>query len=76
VVVSTLAVPCQLNLRLSNLALLLPMSGSIAMVRPVMAKTLPSRGAVLKMLLAARSPPAPGMCCTTRLGLPGRRRPM
>ena len=47
VVYSTLAVPIQLNWRASNLAFLLPRSGSIATVRPVIAKVVPSRGAVL-----------------------------
>jgi hypothetical protein len=47
VVYSTLAVPIQLNWRASNLAFLLPRSGSIATVRPVIANVVPSRGAVL-----------------------------
>jgi hypothetical protein len=67
-----LAVPIQLKARASNLAFLLPINGSIATVRPVMAKVVPSRGAVLAVLLAATSPPAPGTCCTMKFGLPGR----
>jgi hypothetical protein len=47
VVYSTLAVPIQLNRRPSNLALALPSSGSIAAVRPVIAKAVPSRVTVL-----------------------------
>jgi len=46
-VYSTLALPIQLNWRASNLAFLLPRSGSIATVRPVIANVVPSRGAVL-----------------------------
>ena len=41
------------------------------MSRAKCAIAVPSFGAVLAMKLTARSEPAPGMFCTTTLGLPG-----
>ena len=42
---------------------------SAAPCRPPM--TVPSRSAALLRKFAARTPPAPGICCTMKVGRPG-----
>ena len=69
--VSLLALPSQLNFSTSKWPST-PISGSNGMPRWMVAIAVPSLGATLVMKLISRRPLAPGMFCTTVVGLPGR----
>ena len=73
---SSFALPSQLNSAALNCAPSVPSSGSNAMPRPMVPKTVPSRGAAEYSQLASVRLPAPGMFFGTITGLPGRWRPM
>ncbi len=69
--VSLLALPIQAIVSTSKWPST-PISGSNGMPRWMVAIAVPSLGATLVMKLIRRRPLAPGMFCTTVVGLPGR----